>query len=251
MQRRLLLALHVVGLLGADGAEGRGDAKHLGRLARMYVHSHLRACTGDDEARADRGELLPELAVVDLRRAQHAFSAPAVLEARLAPGRLPLIARAGDCRLALVELARVEVGGHSLEERDEAGGAGIDDIRPGQHLKLATRRLERQPAPREAATQQRAEVIDAGAGRRAEFLAHRLQHGQDRALARDRERLARVARAGSNCRCELGRGQLGELSGLVADTQQELREDGAGVTARAVERGVGDLRQELACMGWC
>ena len=50
---RVLLALHVVGLLAGDGPESARDPEHLGRIVGVDVHPHLVLQPGHDEASTD------------------------------------------------------------------------------------------------------------------------------------------------------------------------------------------------------
>jgi len=84
---------------------------------------------------------------------------------------------------------------------------------------------------------------DALAREAGRFLGVVVQHREDRAVPRFRDRLARVLRARLHRLGIVARGQLAQLRDAVAEAREELREDRARVAARAVERRVRRARQ--------
>jgi hypothetical protein len=132
----------------------------------------------------------------------------------------------------------------AFEQFDEPHGARIDDAGLAQHRQLARRvrqcragALQRMPEP----ALQVAPMPRTGLG---QAIGEGADHAQDGAFARIGERFART-----RCAAGHGRGQLlvrerARLPDHLARAMQELREDRAGVAARAVDGVVGHLAQQ-------
>ena len=123
---------------------------------------------------------------------------------------------------------------------------GIHDVGLAQRLELERGALQRAAGRRDAAPQQRAEVAHALVLHAVHLVREVGEHGEDRALARLAQAVARIVGAAAHAVGELVRAEIAEMAEPVAESEEELREDGAGVAARAVERGVRDARQGLA-----
>ena len=244
--RHLLLALHVVGFFAADRAEPRGELEEPRRLVRVDVKPHLAARARDHEARAKRGGFFAELAAIDDLSGNRALGAVAVLEVHLRAGRGLVIGEELDRGVVAGLDAGLEVIGHAGDEFDEAERSGVDDIGAPEHLELFGRGLERYPGGSERLAEEWAEFPRALRGRRHGGAREVRDYREDRALARLDERLARVGGTAHERVCELARRQCRRLRRAVADAEQELREDGARVAARAVERGIRDTRQQFS-----
>jgi hypothetical protein len=146
-----------------------------------------------------------------------------------------------------LHLAVREPGGHALQQVDEALRAGIDDAREARLFEHALGVGERAPHRFDHGAEQRAEIRRLGLADDAfQFGREIRQHRQQRSLARLRQCVARIGGADPHGGRETGGIEALEMPDAVTDAEQELREDRAGVAARAVERGIRDLRQQLA-----
>ena len=211
----------------------------------MDVKPHLAARACDHEARAKRGGLFAELAPVDDFAGNRALGAVAVLEVHLRAGRGLVIGEELDRGIVTRLDAGLEVIGHAGDELDEAERPRVDDIGAPEHLELFGRGLERYPGGGKRFAEQRAEFPRALRGCRHGGARKVCDDREDRALMRLDERLARVGGTGHERICKLDGRQCRRLRRAIADTEQELREDGAGVPARAVERGIRDACQQF------
>ena len=72
------------------------------------------------------------------------------------------------------------------------------------------------------------------------------EHRQDRAFPRFAQALARIVGAAAHAFGEVVGVEALQVTEPVAETEEELREDRAGVAARAVERRIGHARERLA-----
>jgi len=213
------------------------------------VHAHLVVQAGHDQAAAERGQLLAQVATVDALGDDHALGAEAVRELLRLTGADLREFRLRECRHdhhRVVLRAARDVLGHAFHQLDETLRTGIDDVGLAQHLELEFRALEGSARRRDAAVQQRGQVAHALAPHGLYLMREVGEHREDGALARLAQALARVVGTAAHAVHELVRADAPEVTELVAEAEEELREDRAGVAARAVERGVGDACQGLA-----
>ena len=196
------------------------------------------------------GQRLAQPATVDVLSAHDALGAPAVLEIQLAAGRLDAagIDHAGIAGIGLGVAATRDVVGKTARELDESLRARVDHVGLAQRLELL--RSARERVLRRSATARSSTGPNAVAPFAAACAALREigQYREDRALARLGQTFARVSGAADRTFGQVSRGQSRKVAQLVAEPQQELREDRARVAARAVERGIRDPGERVAGM---
>ncbi len=248
--RRVLLALHVVGFFARYRAELPRHAEHLGGIVDVNVHAHLALQAGDDEAAADRRQLLAQVPAIDPLAGDDALRAVTIDEVLVAAAGGQLVRRAVDDRRRaagrFILRAAFEVVGDALDEFDETLRAGVDHVRLAQHFELERGLLERRAGCRDAVTQDRAEVLEPVLARFLHGVREGREHREDRALARFAEAVAGVLGAAAHAFRKIGRVDPGEVAHAIAEAEEELREDRAGIAARAIERRVGHARERLA-----
>ena len=142
--------------------------------------------------------------------------------------------------------AAFEVVGDTLDQFDEALRAGIDHVRLAQHLELKRGLRERRAGGRDAVAQDRTEVVHPVLARALHGLRECREHRQDRALARLAQTVAGILGPATHARGKVSRVDPGEVTHAIAQAEEELRQDRAGIAACAVERGVSHARERLA-----
>ncbi len=225
--RGAALRLHVVGLLRADRAELRDEFEQLLGIVRVDVHAQLAARAADDEAGAECAQALAHTAWIERGAGDHALGAVAVARvARAAVDHL-LVATVQRSRDDL-HLAAREPRAHAFQQVDETLRAGIDDSRSACFLEHALRARERPLQRLHDGREQQAEIGRLHLADEALDLTREIrQYRQQRALTRLRQRVAGVGSAGAHGLCEARRIEALQMSGAIAEPEQELSEDRA------------------------
>ena len=243
-----LLLQHVIRLLCADDSILRDEAEQVLRLVRMDVDAQLRLRATHDETRAERTETLAYAPRFEAFAGDHALGAVAVLGvARAARHHHFVTGMHRRCNHA--DLAGVEIVRDAFEQLDEALGARIDDICGAHFLEYVARAGQGAAHRFHCTREQHAKVDLLGiAGQALELAREVREHGQQRALARLRQRIARVRRTGRCRQRKVACPDPRQMSCAIAEPEQELREDRTGVAARTIEGRIGGADQQSSCM---
>jgi len=140
-----------------------------------------------------------------------------------------------------------DVVGKTAGELDESLSARVDHVGPTQRLELLGSASERVLRRSHGAIEHRSELGCARCGG-MRCLREIGQYRENRAVTRLGQTFARISGAADRPFGQVRRSQQSKVAQLVAQSQQELREDCARIATRAVERGICDSGERVAGM---
>ena len=239
------LLVHVRDLDLLERADGGSERERRTRLVGVHVHLQCGRIAYDEQRIPERLELLLERRAVEPGALDDEDGAVAVARELLVNG--VEVQRLLDRRVRN-RLARHD-GRDAADDLEQAGPAGVDDARGTKDVEQLRRALDRVRTAQHDCCDQ---LAHRAVRMRLRLLRHLADDRQHRALDRLRHRrVGRIARAPESARQRCGIELLG-IGDRLGEAADDLREDDAGVAARAHQRGARHFlpeRREIRCVG--